>query len=351
MARWRASFLSAAGHYTRAAAQAGELLAALHAAGIRVIPLKGLWLAERVYEDGAYRPMCDIDLLVPAEELALARAAVGRLGYTTTDYYQREACNKHTHYRKPGTPLPLELHWRLWLPDAEAAADPDLAHMWTGLHEERLHGVPVLAFPPERQLVYLTQHILQHFLTVPLRAYLDLILLCRRYAPHLDPSRLEDEARARRCVSGTRFVLRLAGDIWAVRPPAFLEAFLTACSACEEERRAALCAAVQLDQESCRITSSLAEFYRASWLRRMRIGLSCLAWPPGEIRELYPRAVRRFGLAGGYAARCADLVCRHGRALRRKPGDGEGVHTPLANFTARQALATWIQTQDRRGEN
>ncbi len=351
MARWKALFLNAAGLYTCVAVQANELLAALHAAGVRVIPLKGVWLAERVYEDGACRPMCDIDLLVPAEELARARSAVGRLGYTTTDYYHREECNKHTHYRKPGAPLTLELHWRLWMPDAEAAAEPDLASIWTGLHEERLHGVPVLVFSPERQLVYLTQHILQHFLTVPLKTYLDLILMCRRYAPHFDPSRLDEEARAGRGTFGTKFILQLAGDIWAVRPPAFLAAFVTACGACEEERRAALCAAVQLDKESNRITPSVAEFYQASWIRRIRIGLSCLAWPPGEIRELYPRAVRRFGLAGGYAARCADLVRRHGRALRRKPGDGKGVDATLANFAIRQALATWIQAQDAREAN
>ena len=351
MTRWRASFLSAAARYTRAAVQARELLAALHAAEVRVIPLKGVWLAERVYEDGSCRPMCDIDLLVPAEELARARAAVERLGYTTTDYYLREECNKHAHYQKPGTPLTLELHWRLWLPDAEAVAEHDLTQMWTGLHEERLHGVPVLVFSPERQLVYLTQHILQHFLTVPLKAYLDLILMCRRYAPHFDLSRLEDEARVRRATFGTKFVLQLAGDIWAVRPPASLAAFLTSGGECEEERRAALCAAVQLNKESNRITPSLATFNQASWICRIRIGLSCLVWAPWEIRQYYPQGVRRFGLAGGYVWRCADLLRRHGRALRRGLGDGKGVDANLTNFATRQALAAWIHAQDAHEAN
>jgi len=152
-------------------------------------------------------------------------------------------------------------------------------------------------------------------------------------------------------MSGTKFVLRLAGDIWAVPPPASLAVFLTAGDGCEAERRAALCAAVKLDKESNRITPALAEFYKASWVRRMRIGLSCFAWPPGEIRQYYPRAVRRFGLAGGYAARCADLICRHGCALRKKPGDGEGVNATFANFATRQALAEWLHAQDAHGAN
>jgi hypothetical protein len=346
MARWRASFLGAAARYTRVALQARDLLATLVAAGVRVIPLKGIWLAERVYHDGACRPMSDIDLLAPAEEIPRARAALERLGYASTDFYVSEEGDNHVHYQRPEGPLPIELHWNLWHTGVEAVDKPDLAQAWTGLHEETLHGVPVLVFPPERQMVHLAQHILRHALTVPLKAYLDLVLLCRRYAPHFDPARLDEEARAWRVAFGTRFTLQIAYDIWGGSPPATLTSFLPASVEWERERKSALSAAIQLTYESKLMTPALEAFHHASGLRRLRIGLARLLNPPSEIRRCYPCAVRRWGLAGGYVGRCADLIRRHGQAWRKAAGDGTSTGADLANFSTRQALSAWIRAQD-----
>ena len=74
MARWRMDFFGAVLKYEQASKQLKEILSALHQADVCVIPLKGAWLAENVYSDGACRPMCDFDLLVPREELDQARA-------------------------------------------------------------------------------------------------------------------------------------------------------------------------------------------------------------------------------------------------------------------------------------
>jgi hypothetical protein len=348
MARWRSSFLRDAARYTRAALQARDLLAALHEAGVGVIPLKGAWLAERVYEDGACRPMSDIDLLVPAESFSRARKAVESLGYATADFYMDEARSKHVRYQKADAPLPLELHWRLWHENSENIEEPDPAHMWTGLREELLHGVPVLAFPPERQLVHIAQHILAHGLTVPLKAYLDLILLSRRYAPAFDPARLEDEARAWRVAFGAKFVLRVAGDIGGIPLPPALAAFVNTEGEFEDARRAALTAALQLTGESKRLTPSLQACRGASLLARLRIGITRVFLAPADIRAGHPQAVRRWGLAGGYLCRCADLLRRHGPALRKMSGGGRAVDAQLANYAARRTLSAWIRAQEGR---
>lgn len=346
MARWRTSFLGAAARYTRVSFQTRELLSALQADGVRVIPLKGVWLAERIYEDGACRPMSDIDLLVPTGELPRARAAMERLGYATTDFYVSEEGDNHVHYQRPDRPLPIELHWNLWHTGVEAVDKPDLAQAWTGLHEETLHGVPVLVFPPERQLVHLAQHILRHALTVPLKAYLDMVLLCRRHAPDIDPARLADEARTWRVAFGTRFTLQIAFDIWGGSPPAPLTSFLPAGVGCERTRTSALSSALQLTYESRLITPALAAFHQASGLRRFGIGLARLLNRPSEIRRNYPRAVRRWGLVGGYIGRCADLIRRHGQACRRPAGDRASTGADLANFSTRRAISAWIRAQE-----
>jgi|GEM_PF-3032356 len=346
MAQWRVSFLSAASTYTRVAIQARELLTALHAEGIRVIPLKGIWLAEHVYEDGACRPMCDIDLLVPAEELARARTAVERIGYTTSEFYLADGNNKHVHYHKAGAPLHLELHWHLWHVGTESLAEPDLKKVWMGLHEELLQGVPVLAFSPERQLIHLTQHILQHRLTVPLKSYLDLILLCRRYAPQFKVPRLNEEARAWQVSFGAKFVLQVACDIWAVDPPATLTAFLPSGDEYSSARRTALRATLQLTCESRQITQALASFCQVSWFRRCILILSRIFYPPSELRQSCPLVVRRFGLAGGYLWRGADLIRRYSQTLRKISGNRHAVDTSLANFTTRQSLSKWLRSQE-----
>lgn len=346
MAQWRVSFLSEASTYTRVSLQARELLTALHAEGIRVIPLKGIWLAEHVYEDGACRPMCDIDLLVPAEDLTRARIAVERIGYATTEFYLAEGNNKHVHYQKVGAPLHLELHWHLWHAGTESIAEPDLKKIWTGLHEELLQGVPVLAFPPERQLIHLTQHILQHVLTVPLKSYLDLILLCRRYAPQFNVPRLNEEARAWQVSFGAKFVLQVACDIWAVAPPATITPLLPAGDEHLLARQTALCATIQLTCESKQITHALASFCQVSWCHRFMLVLSRIFYPASELRQNCPMVVRHFGLVGGYLWRGADLIRRYNQTLRKISSNRHAVDTSLENFTNRQKLSKWLRSQE-----
>jgi hypothetical protein len=347
-ARWRRSFLNAVARYTRVAIQTRELLTALHAAKVPVIPLKGAWLAERIYEDGACRPMSDIDLLVPPESLAAARAAIERLGYTPTDLDLDESRDKHVRYQRPTGPLPIELHWRLWCPDTKNNDKTEPAQTWLGLQEERLHGVPVQVFPPERLLVHLAQHILKHALIVPLKTYLDLVLLCRHYAPLLDPTRLDEEARAWRVVFEAKCMLQVAHDIWGVRPPAQLIPFLPCSAEHEKARSAAVGAALQLNCENRKISPALAAFCQTSGLGRLRIGLERMLLPPVEIRLKYPRAVRRWGLVGGYIGRCADLIRLHGWMLRQVARDRKAVGSDLSDFATRQALIAMIYTQERK---
>jgi hypothetical protein len=62
-------------------ATAARLVQTLGQAGIRSMLLKGAALVETVYADPAEREMLDIDVLVPAEQIADATAAITELGY------------------------------------------------------------------------------------------------------------------------------------------------------------------------------------------------------------------------------------------------------------------------------
>jgi Uncharacterised nucleotidyltransferase len=92
-----------------------RLIAALTEDGVRVLPLKGPVLAERIYGEAQARVSADIDLLVDRSDTAAAIATLGRLGYRSpfeTDIDRRRP-EVHELLRS-GSGLPeLELHWRL----------------------------------------------------------------------------------------------------------------------------------------------------------------------------------------------------------------------------------------------
>jgi hypothetical protein len=75
------------GYYTslrrnlRLAAGLAEAVAALQAAGIEPIVLKGGALAGTVYPDPGLRPMLDLDLLVPVAAMGRAGSALAAIGY------------------------------------------------------------------------------------------------------------------------------------------------------------------------------------------------------------------------------------------------------------------------------
>ncbi|MDR0812316.1 MAG: nucleotidyltransferase family protein, partial [Paludibacter sp.] len=55
--------------------------------GVKIIPLKGVYLAEKLYSDIGLRQMSDIDLLVQAKDAEKAMKILGEMGYVSDNYY------------------------------------------------------------------------------------------------------------------------------------------------------------------------------------------------------------------------------------------------------------------------
>jgi len=345
MDQWRITFLKSAVKYAHVTAQAHELLKALHDAEVDVIPLKGVLQAERLYTDGACRPMSDIDILVPIALLARARQCLEQLGYATTDFISTECRSKDTRYIRPNTPLPIEVHWRLWSED-DVISEPDPGRIWLGLHEEMLHGIPVLVFSPERQIVYMAQHILHHRLAIPLKAYLDIVLVSRHYAQQLDRTRLDQEKQAWQVAFGAQFVFDLMNDIFEWTLPELLSAADVPDGRYAEERHAALSAALNMTPKSMKITPVLEYCLHASWYNTLIMGIKRVFVSPAELRQLCPREVHRWGVAGGYIWRFINLFSRYGQALKKRKSHDDAFVSDLANFNTRQALSKWIRAQE-----
>jgi hypothetical protein len=87
----------------------------LEAAGIPALPLKGPFLAKRLYGDGGMRLVNDIDILVALEHTRKAAALIAEMGYVGDDPPWIEGIpDLHYVMRDPNRHLPrIELHWRI----------------------------------------------------------------------------------------------------------------------------------------------------------------------------------------------------------------------------------------------
>ncbi len=114
-------------------AEARRLLAALHAAGLRVLVLKGAALAGWLYPAAHQRDCGDLDLLLASHEDTMRAVQVlADCGYP--DGYEQGG-HAYELLRKPvpGTafPLELDLHWRLLNAPVFATA-LDFETLWSG---------------------------------------------------------------------------------------------------------------------------------------------------------------------------------------------------------------------------
>lgn len=141
---------------------AAEVLRAFANAGLSPVVLKGVALVENLYQDIGLRAFCDLDALLPIEDLETAERVMAQLGYRPeptphtrdwyfVNYYQLP------RYSRPGAQFCVELHW-----DLGRRPNPfrlDVAAMRARAVPATAAGVPVHVLDPEDQLVHLAVHL------------------------------------------------------------------------------------------------------------------------------------------------------------------------------------------------
>lgn len=134
----------------------------------KVVVLKGVALGPTLYPSAALRPLSDIDLLVPEQDLPAATAALLALGYAEMPELT-PGINQLVEYHSSFTGGPrgsvtVELHWRL----VAGAADwrsPSHDWLWQQIEPWQPHSTaqPVWQLTPAAHLLYLAAHlVLQH---------------------------------------------------------------------------------------------------------------------------------------------------------------------------------------------
>jgi Uncharacterised nucleotidyltransferase len=124
------------------------------ASGIRVMPLKGIWLQELVYGESLDRSISDVDVLVPSGQYKAARQLLVRAGWRLRSQNESESAYEH-----PELPLPLDLHARLFTPGAFRVSEQHL--FGRGRPDGEVFGVTVWLPDPLDVFAHLVGHALK----------------------------------------------------------------------------------------------------------------------------------------------------------------------------------------------
>ena len=187
--------------------QMRPLLEAFRGAGLPTLVLKGAALLGSAYADLGVRPMSDIDLLVPVEQIADASRTLEELGWAA-EAPVTPSMTRMVHalpFTHPSS-VPVDLHWHVFEECCRPGDDDDL---WAASVPLAIEGVPTRILAPEDQLIHACVHG-EKWVQVPgVRWVADAVVVIR--GGQVRWERLVEQAVRR------RFVLRLRAQLGYLR--------------------------------------------------------------------------------------------------------------------------------------
>ncbi len=179
-----------------------KILKIFNEENIKAIVLKGIFLAENIYKNIAFRPIGDIDILVRKDDLSEVDKILKSSGFLATTNH-RDALSiappspvNSLVYLKKTPGAVVHLHWHLinttWPLDS-LVNKIDMERIWSCARATRIGGIEALTLAPEHLLIYLSQHSLTHsFDRLILLA--DILETLRHYKERLDYELVVGEA-------------------------------------------------------------------------------------------------------------------------------------------------------------
>jgi len=213
--------LYAGAHAQRVKALLLRVLDAFQDAQVQGVPLKGPFLAARLYEDPSHRFTSDVDVLVPEAQLPQAERALVALGLRRAPGAQEVVHRReHHHLTFSQDSSTVELHFGL---SRAFETSFDVPALLQEAREARFEGRKVWVFSPEDELLYLAVHATQSALS-RLSWLMDLKRLIAKQPPNW--SRVLSRARRFNCEVPAYVALAAAHDwLKAEIPDEVLSAF------------------------------------------------------------------------------------------------------------------------------
>ncbi len=198
----------------------GQVLERLQQAGIRVLLLKGAYLAEQVYGDIGLRPMGDLDLLVPADELQRGLSILKEMGFTAEREYSDEA-DGDLHFHAPAMTkdeIVIELHWDLVVPSSPVQID--IQGLWQRAKPITLENGQAWTLGLEDLLLYLSVHAAYgHEYNNQLRSLVDISEVIHHFVQELNWMSIKETAIQWGANRGVYLTLDLAWELMNAEVP------------------------------------------------------------------------------------------------------------------------------------
>lgn len=153
---------------------------------ISIIPLKGIFLAEQVYGDIGIRPLSDIDLLVPEQDIDTCVTILSELGYrfdtrfVKSDFIDEQRESKHIPLMARQN-VGVEFHMRVLSVDHSLGITTQ--DFWDHTIPGVLSGMQIQHFHPHFLLLHICLHEHEHFAHAKIHfiAYVDIAYCTATY--------------------------------------------------------------------------------------------------------------------------------------------------------------------------
>ncbi len=190
------------------AEQTRPIIAGFAAAGVRIMAIKGVPLGHLYYGNPALRPMADFDLVVPVEQVPVARRVLEDQGYKAWMPLNDETIRfRHAMCFGDARDREFDLHWHISYDLCDNGAD---RWFWNGAEAFTVMGHELWAPDATRMLLHTILHGLRWNAEPPIRWIPDALMILRRPGVSIDWRALtgftEQRAICRRVWLGLRYL-------------------------------------------------------------------------------------------------------------------------------------------------
>ena len=319
------------------------LLNTLEAENIPLIPLKGIVLANKIYENIGLREMNDIDVLARRDDIMRIADILSRTGYSpiaplcadvtiqTGIHLPRMIKKGHVNF---------EIHWNLTLPGKSYYIDPH--GLWQRAVPTKIAGTQTMMFSSEDLLLHICLHTsYHHHFAFGLRPFCDIAEIIDHFSSTLDWQTVVNRACHQRWQKGVYLALRLAVELADASVP------MDALSKLRPENMSETIfetARAQIFTDKYFVTSIPMQLSKLLASRRLsdklRIFCQRIFPPRVQMANAYSVPINSIRIYGCYFRRFYDLLNSHSDTFRKIQNKDSNVRSMVVR---KKIIADWLE--------
>ena len=318
------------------------LLAALEAEAIPLIPLKGIVLANTVYEDVCLREMNDIDILAHPDDLQRISDILTGMEYRPMQAISVNL-NLQTEHHLPGLIKKgygrIEVHGNITLPHKNYSIDPH--GLWERAVPVKIAGRNALMFSPEDLLLHLCLHTSYHHPFIfGLRPFCDIAETIDHFSSTLNWEIVAERAVSQHWQRGVYLALRLAIELAGAAIPDVIIEKLKPEDMSEIILETARAQILTDKNFATSIPEPFAELLESGRFGdKIKIFCQRVFLPKAKIANAYSVPLDSLKLYGCYLHRFYDVLRRHGHTFKQFQRNDSAVKS-LVDRT--KLIADWM---------